>query len=114
MKNVSKKVLVMSIAVSLLIGILSINNKEYVLNNQIWLSNMKCVDDKFEWQLEITYSSMNLNFNFLEDLLREEVENKIEEIISTFYISCFCESVQKDIMWSQYANNHKGFCIEYY
>lgn len=90
------------------------DDKNSLLNNQIWLSNMKCVDDKFEGQLEITYSSMNLNFNFLEDLLREEVENKIEEIISTFYISCFCESVQKDIMWSQYANNHKGFCIEYY
>ncbi len=75
---------------------------------------MKCVDDKFEGQLEISYSSMNLNFNFLEDLLKGKVEILTEQIISTFYISCFCESVEKDIMWSRYANNYKGFCIEYY
>lgn len=90
------------------------NDKNALLNNQIWLSNMKCVDDKFEGQLEISHSSMNLNFNFLEDLLKEKVETIIDEIISTYYIACFCESVQKDIMWSWYANNYKGFCIEYY
>lgn len=75
---------------------------------------MKCVNDKFEGQLEILYSNINLNFDFLEGLLKEKVEKIIDEIISTFYIACFCESVQKDTMWSYYANNHKGFCIEYY
>lgn len=89
-------------------------DKNSLLNDQVWLSNMKCVNDKFEGQLEITYSNMNMNFNFLEDLLKEKVEKTIDKIISTFYIACFCESVQKDIMWSYYANNHKGFCIEYY
>lgn len=28
------------------------DDKNSLLNNQIWLSNMKCVDDKFEGQLE--------------------------------------------------------------
>lgn len=90
------------------------NDKNALLNNQIWLSNMKCVNDKFEGQLEISYANMDLNFDFLEDMLKIEVENIMEEIISTFYIACFCDSVQKDTMWSYYANNHKGFCIEYY
>lgn len=90
------------------------DDKNSLLNNQIWLSNMKCVNDKFEGQLEILYSNMNLNFDFLEDLLKEKVETIIDKIISMFYIACFCESVQKDTMWSYYANNHKGFCIEYY
>lgn len=65
---------------------------------------MKCVNDKFEGQLEILYSNINLNFDFLEGLLKEKVEKIIDEIISTFYIACFCESVQKDTMWSYYAN----------
>ena len=29
------------------------NDKNALLNDQIWLSNMKCVNDKFEGQLEI-------------------------------------------------------------
>lgn len=90
------------------------NDKNALLNDQIWLSNMKCVNDKFEGQLEILYGNMNLNFEFLKDILKAEIEEKMEQIISSFYIACFCESAQKDTMWSYYSNNHKGFCIEYY
>jgi hypothetical protein len=28
-------------------------------------------------------------------------------------IACFCETVQSLTMWSHYANNHKGFALEY-
>lgn len=90
------------------------NDKNALLNDQIWLSNMKCVNDKFEGQLEISYGSKKLSFEFLKDILKAKIEEKIEQIISSFYIACFCESVQKDTMWSYYANNHKGFCIKYY
>ncbi|MBQ3601616.1 MAG: DUF2971 domain-containing protein [Lachnospiraceae bacterium] len=82
--------------------------------DQIWLSNMKCLNDKFEGQLEISYDNMNFNFESLEDMLKTKVDAMIEQVISSFYIACFCESVLKDTMWSYYANNHKGFCIEYY
>ena len=41
------------------------NDINALKNNQIWLSNMKCVNDKFEGQLEISYDNMNLNFSFL-------------------------------------------------
>lgn len=90
------------------------NDINALKNDQIWLSNMKCVNDKFEGQLEISYENMKLNFEVLEDMLKKKVEDIIEQIISTFYIACFCESGVKDTMWSYYANNHKGFCIEYY
>lgn len=90
------------------------NDINALKNNQIWLSNMKCVNDKFEGQLEVSYENMNLNFEFLKDILKEKVNEIIEEIVSTFYIACFCESVVKDTMWSYYADNHKGFCVEYY
>lgn len=52
----------------------------------------------------------------LEGISKTElgVDAMIEQVISSFYIACFCESVLKDTMWSYYANNHKGFCIEYY
>lgn len=90
------------------------NDINALKNDQIWLSNMKSVNDKFEGQLEVSYENMNLNFEFLEELLKKKVDDSMEQIISSFYIACFCESVLKDTMWSYYANNHKGFCVEYY
>lgn len=75
---------------------------------------MKCLNDKFEGQLEVVYEKVKLNFKFLEDALRQKVDQTIEEVISQFYVCSLCESVVKDNMWSHYANNHKGFCIEYY
>lgn len=30
-----------------------------------------------------------------------------------FYISCFTNSPYNKLMWSMYANKHKGFCVEY-
>lgn len=90
------------------------NDINALRNNQIWLSNMKCLNDKFEGQIEVVYEKKKFNFKFLEDALRKKVDEVMNQIISQFYVSCFCESVSKDIMWSHYANNHKGFCIEYY
>lgn len=87
---------------------------ETLKENKIWLSNMKCVNDKFEGTLEIIYDNVKLNFKFLEEYLKNIVDESINEIISKFYLSCFCESVTKINMWSYYANSSKGFCIEYW
>ena len=34
-------------------------------------------------------------------------------LIQKFRVSCFTETPYSILMWSHYANNHKGFCIEY-
>lgn len=51
---------------------------------------------------------------------KEDIENKIEIIRRTnIRVSCFSELIKNDnfkkniTMWSHYANNHKGFCVEY-
>ena len=33
--------------------------------------------------------------------------------VSKYKISCFCEEWNSILMWSYYANHHKGVCIEY-
>ncbi len=39
---------------------------------------------------------------------------KIKDIVnSQFAISCFSTSPDNILMWSHYANKHKGFCVEY-
>lgn len=32
---------------------------------------------------------------------------------STFRVGCLCDDYKNRLMWSHYANSHKGFCIEY-
>lgn len=49
------------------------------------------------------------------------IENEKNEIISRFssglrtgiYVTCFSESKDSILMWSHYADYHRGFCIEY-
>lgn len=39
--------------------------------------------------------------------------NLMEEKVKGFGIQCFSELVDSQLMWSHYADSHKGFCIEY-
>lgn len=41
-------------------------------------------------------------------------ENTIIDRFPTIGICCFSRKNNSILMWSHYANNHKGFCIEYY
>lgn len=90
------------------------NDIDALKSNKIWFSNMKNVNDKFEGKFIISYDKLHLHFDFLQEYLESKVEEMLEYIIGQFYICCFCESVQKDNMWAYYADNNKGFCIEYY
>ena len=44
--------------------------------------------------------------------IKEEYNNS-KNTLDRFKISCFSESPYLMLMWSHYANEHKGFCIEY-
>lgn len=38
---------------------------------------------------------------------------KLKALTDLAYISCFSERKDSLLMWSHYANSHKGFCVEY-
>lgn len=68
-------------------------------NNQIWCSKLSGFNDPFEG---VGY--------YLNDL-DEEMEHRWSEC---FRVACFTENAASNIsMWAYYANNHKGFCVEY-
>lgn len=46
-------------------------------------------------------------------ILRNGLNDSIEEIKDTIRVVCLSESYNSMLMWSHYAQNHKGFCIEY-
>lgn len=49
----------------------------------------------------------------LKKIAIEKHLEKIKKIQNTMKVCSFCESPRKLLMWSHYANCHKGFCVEY-
>lgn len=46
--------------------------------------------------------------------LIDEMDSKLaEKMKSLFLVGCLCTSYKNRLMWSHYADSHKGFCIEY-
>ena len=45
--------------------------------------------------------------------IQHEYIDDVQNSTKNFRISCFAESQYSILMWSHYANQHKGFCIEY-
>lgn len=55
----------------------------------------------------------------------EETRKRMTSLIETYFpilsetskrystIACFCESIESILMWSHYADSHKGFALEY-
>ena len=41
------------------------------------------------------------------------MNNKIKESYSSIVLACFSKSYDKILMWSHYAEDHKGFCLEF-
>jgi len=49
----------------------------------------------------------------IEDQLMAEMNRTFSNIRKDFQVLCFTEVKDSILMWSHYADNHKGFCIEY-
>lgn len=50
---------------------------------------------------------------YIEKEEKEQLQQMNEKMQKTTKICCFSEINDSILMWSHYANNHKGFCIEY-
>ncbi|WP_333648001.1 DUF2971 domain-containing protein [Lacrimispora sp.] len=90
------------------------NDIEALTSNKIWLSNIKNVNDKFEGKNEILFDDLNLNYEFVKDFIVDYYDEVIDMTLEMFYIACFSENETMDNLWTHYADDHKGFCIEYY
>lgn len=75
-----------------------LRHKQFLLTLQLKLSEYR--ERKDAWQLAIN-----------EAIHKEYMEAK--DFINGFKVSCFTTSPYSMLMWSHYANEHKGFCVEY-
>ncbi|MBG0768305.1 DUF2971 domain-containing protein [Methanococcus maripaludis] len=99
-----------------------------ILNGDIWLSPVSELNDPFECMIKMGIPSYLERRTKLDGDLTPELRKKIEKTIrdnyselkkamdifkKRIYICCFSESKDSKLMWSHYADSHKGFCIEY-
>jgi len=78
-------------------------------NEEVWFANATTFNDPFEYKGlyidEARFSEKDSSY-FLKSVWRN--------IFSVNYSTAFCEDALFNYpMWAHYANNHKGFCIEF-
>lgn len=80
-------------------------------NNQLPICSIKAFNDPFEF-LYLTNIDEGLFKEYDENLLMSIYED-IDKQNEKFKVCSFSQYKDNILMWSHYANYHKGFCIEY-
>lgn len=68
------------------------------------------IEELFDKQKEEAIKIIKQKIN---DIITDFLENKRAEMSKSIGISCFSENKDDMLMWSYYANGHKGFCLEF-
>lgn len=105
-----------------------VNNKQLIfgkINTKIMLSNVKAIaksvnnKKRYKWMpdIEMYYKfAKYLNHKSDEEYLKEfnkMVDDAVEKIRHSILVSCFSLRNDSILMWSHYAQSHRGACIEY-
>lgn len=98
------------------------NRLDTVFNNKLWFTLPKDMNDPFDSK-GMCWNSEEIEVFFKEKIIKdnidkfESIDTIVKGLISSLRdnmkITCFSEEVFSMPMWSHYADNHKGFCIEY-
>jgi len=92
-----------------------------LIKGYIFCANAKNLNDPFDCQIDIISSLKNAinkttdqNKSYLQYLLSEKsyIEN-LQHLATTTGICSFSESLLNSVMWSHYADEHKGVCLLY-
>ena len=63
------------------------------------------------------YVFPEIEYDKICEVYNSRMENNLKrqclKIKQVFLLTCFSEDVKSILMWSHYADSHKGFCIEY-
>ena len=98
------------------------NRISAIINKKLWFSMPKDMNDPFDCR-GVCWNTDEIE-NFLKTRVHKDkikefdsidsiVEGAIASLRNNIKISCFSEELFSMPMWSHYANNHTGFCIEY-
>ena len=98
-------------------------------DNKLWLSSPRCFNDPFDCAFNIgSESEINVDEDAFSPEIRRtnimkqfiEARTRLINLImpnddNLVYVGCLADynNLKSNLMWSHYANCHKGFCIEY-
>ena len=84
-------------------------NIEALKEKYIYLTHFSKFNDPFDCNFNlIDFSKQNKKSN------QKKKEKSLIENFKNIGVSCFSRKNDSILMWSHYAENHKGFCIEFY
>ncbi len=94
-----------------------------VFKGNIFLSKASTFNDPFDCRAKFTrkvvehgkmYELLLKMFGKdVRKLTKEQLDCAVESLRDDIYVFCFSEVCNSILMWSHYANNNTGFCIEY-
>jgi len=88
-------------------------NRIYVNMKELWIGE----NDEHKKDIKEKYFRNNVHNNeFIDQVKKLAMEVINDEIEKRFWqsgIACFSEIVNDVLMWSHYANGHRGFCLEF-
>ncbi len=74
------------------------NSLSCLLNYEVWASKPTEFNDPFDSLLTIEFND-------------KKIEKEFKDYTQSKAVSCFSKKMDSILMWSHYAESHKGFCI---
>ena len=117
-----------------------VHSLSVLINNKVWFSKPEALNDPFDIDTDFMSPISPDNFIHMIQVLkkkgmisREQFEdykqntpdhdtlNEISEIMNEKFrddrkkwgVFCMCEHPKNILMWSHYADHHKGFCVQF-
>ena len=118
----------------------NVHSLSVLINNKVWFSKPEALNDPFDIDIDFISPISPDNFVHMMKVLknngmisREQFEdyeqnipdhealNEISEIMNKKFrddrkkwgVFCMCEHPTNILMWSNYADHHKGFCVQF-
>lgn len=85
---------------------------ELLVNRELWFARPDSLNDPFECQFD--FESMFEGLNSFPKMSKSEIEKNKKYAFDAFNslgICSFSRTRKNQLMWSHYADEHKGFCI---
>ncbi len=85
-------------------------NINAIKDDKLWLSKYWNLNDPFEYNKIYLSEPQNKESDYGYILMK----NIFEHIKENILLTCFTQDIENNLpMWAHYANNHKGFCVQY-
>ncbi|EPW4543326.1 DUF2971 domain-containing protein [Vibrio vulnificus] len=87
---------------------------ELLLNRELWFAKPESLNDPFECQFD--KEQLFSDLDGIERIYKDKIAEYADKIINEFNsmgICSFSRTKKNQLMWSHYADDHRGFCIEF-